>query len=54
MTSIPTPLVARFIRRYTAEYGLGASYFRKRAQTSTTGDVSAAIVVGNGSSQTSS
>ena len=32
MTSIPTPLVARFIRRYTAVYGLGTGYLSKRAQ----------------------
>ena len=54
MTSIPTALVVRFIRRYTAEYGLGTGYLRKGAQTSITGDVSAGIVVENGSSRTSS
>jgi hypothetical protein len=54
MASIPTPLVARFIRRYTAEYGLVTGYLRAGAQTSTTGDVSVGIVVGNGSSQTAS
>jgi hypothetical protein len=54
MTSIPTPLVARFIRRYTAVYGLGTGYLSKRAQASTTRDVRAGIVVGIGSSQPSS
>ena len=29
MNSIPTPLVARFIRRYTAVYGLGTGYLSK-------------------------
>jgi hypothetical protein len=54
MTSIPTPLVARFIRRYTAVYGLGTGYLSKRAQACTTGDVTASIVVGTASSQPSS
>jgi hypothetical protein len=54
MTSIPTPLVARFIRRYTAEYGLGTGYLSTQAQACTTRDVTASIVVGTGSSQPSS
>jgi hypothetical protein len=53
MTSIPTPLVARFIRRYTAVYGLGTGYLSKEAQACTTGHVSAGIVAGIGSSQPS-
>jgi hypothetical protein len=53
MTSIPTPLVARFIRRYTAVYGLGTGYLSKEAQACTTGHVLADIVAGVGSSQPS-
>jgi hypothetical protein len=54
MTSVPILLVARFIRRNTAVYGLGTGDLSKGAQACTTGDVSAGIVVGIGSSQTSS
>ena len=53
MTSIPTPLVARFIRRYAAGYGLGTGYLSMEAQACTTGHVSAGIVAGIGSSQAS-
>jgi hypothetical protein len=54
MTSIPTPLVARFIRRYAVVYGPGTGYLPKRPQACTTGDVTASIVVGTSSSQPSS
>ena len=54
MTSIPTPLVARIIRRYTAEYGLGTGHLSKGAQACTMGEVSAGIVAGIGSSQSPS
>jgi len=54
MSSIPTPLVARFIRRYTAVYDLGTGYLSKGAQACTTGDVRAGIVAGIGSSQPAS
>ena len=47
MTSLPTPLAARFIRRYTAVYGLGTGYLSKRAQACTARDVTASIVVGD-------
>jgi hypothetical protein len=53
MASISTTLVARFIRRYTAVYGLGTGYLSKEAPACTTGHVSADIVAGIGWSQPS-